>query len=120
MTAKNNRKLCQYCYWTFKTGAPWRDLPERYGDWKNVHRRFSGWATSGVDRIFRVLSEDADMEFLTMDGSKIHIKRTALPKKNNHDEGLGRSSGVLSSKIHVLADGLGNPVDFILTEDEVS
>lgn len=40
-----------------------------------------------------------------------------LPKKNNRteDEGLGRSSGGLSSKIHCLADGLGNPVDFILT-----
>lgn len=40
-----------------------------------------------------------------------------LLKKNNRteDEGLGRSSGGLSSKIHCLADGLGNPVDFILT-----
>ncbi len=25
-------------------GVPWRDLPDRFGDWKNVHRRFSGWA----------------------------------------------------------------------------
>ena len=45
----------------------------------------------------------------------------ALTKKNNQkeDEGLGRSSGGLSSKIHCLADGLGNPVDFILTGGEV-
>jgi len=51
-----------------------------------------------------------------------HINtQQALPKKNNQkeDEGLGRSSGGLSSKIHCLADGLGNPVDFMLTGGEV-
>ncbi len=43
------------------------------------------------------------------------------PKKNNaiDNEGLGRSRGGLSSKIHCIADGLGNPVDFILTGGEV-
>lgn len=43
------------------------------------------------------------------------------PKKNNenNNEGLGRSRGGLSSKIHCVADGLGNPVDFILTGGEV-
>lgn len=43
------------------------------------------------------------------------------PKKNHEhdDEGLGRSRGGLSSKIHCVADGLGNPVDFILTGGEV-
>lgn len=42
-------------------------------------------------------------------------------KKNNenNDEGLGRSRGGLSSKIHCVTDGLGNPVDFILTGGEV-
>jgi transposase len=42
-------------------------------------------------------------------------------KKNNEntDEGLGRSRGGLSSKIHCVVDGLGNPVDFILTGGEV-
>ena len=40
-------------------------------------------------------------------------------KKNNNDEGLGRSRGGLSSKIHCIVDGLGNPVDFILTGGEV-
>ena len=42
-------------------------------------------------------------------------------KKNNanEDEGLGRSRGGLSSKIHCVVDGLSNPVDFILTGGEV-
>ena len=44
-----------------------------------------------------------------------------MPKKNNaiDNEGLGRSRGGLSSKIHCITDGLGNPVDFILTGGEV-
>ena len=39
----------------------------------------------------------------------------ALKKNENNDEGLGRSRGGFSSKIHCIVDGLGNPVDFILT-----
>jgi transposase len=43
----------------------------------------------------------------------------ALKKNENNNEGLGRSRGGLSSKIHCVVDGLGNPVDFILTGGEV-
>ena len=31
-----------------RTGAPWRDLPPDYGDWKNTHRRYSRWRDRGV------------------------------------------------------------------------
>ena len=50
-----------------------------------------------------------------------HINTQRVLKKNdeNNDEALGRSRGGLSSKIHCIADGLGNPVDFILTGGEV-
>ena len=42
-----------------------------------------------------------------------------LKKNDGYDEGLGRSRGGLTSKIHCIVDGLGNPVDFILTGGEV-
>src|SRR3989338_2074196 len=68
VTAKDNRKFINGVIWIFKTGAPWRDLPERYGHWKIVHLRFSRWSRAGIfDRIFQTLSEDADMEFLLID-----------------------------------------------------
>jgi transposase len=85
VTAKDNRNFINGVLWIFKTGAPWRDLPERYGHWKNVHRRFSRWAKSGVfDSIFRVLSEDADMEFVLMDGTivKAHQHAAGAKKKS--------------------------------------
>ena len=84
VTAKDNRVFLNGVIWIFKTGAPWRDLPERYGDWKNVHRRFSRWSRSGVfDKIFQILTEDADMEFLMMDGSivKAHQHAAGAKKK---------------------------------------
>ena len=84
VTAKDNRIFINGALWIFKTGAPWRDLPERFGRWKNVHRRFSRWAKAGIfDSIFRILSEDADMEFLLMDGTivKAHQHAAGAKKK---------------------------------------
>ena len=38
--AKDNRQFINAVFWILRTGAPWRDLPAAYGDWKNTHRRF--------------------------------------------------------------------------------
>jgi len=82
VTAKDNRVFINGVLWIFKTGAPWRDLPERLGHWKNVHRRFSRWAKVGIfDGIFRVLSDDADMEFLLMDGTIVKAHQHAAGAK---------------------------------------
>jgi len=64
--------------------VPWRDLPERFGDWKNVHRRFSRWAASGVwARVFGALSADADDEYATIDATivRAHQHRAGARKK---------------------------------------
>lgn len=84
VTAQDNRLFVNAVLWVFKTGAPWRDLPERFGKWSSVHRRFSRWSASGVfDKIFRILSSDADMEFLLMDGTivKAHQHASGAKKK---------------------------------------
>ena len=86
VTAKDNRSFVNGVIWIFKTGAPWRDLPERYGNWKNVHRRFSRWASKGIfNKIFSALSEDSDMEFISMDGSviKAHQHAAGAAKKKS-------------------------------------
>jgi transposase len=59
VTAKDNRIFLNGVIWIFKTGAPWRDLPERYGHWKNAHRLFSRWSRSGIfDQIFRNVKKE--------------------------------------------------------------
>ena len=34
--------------WRFRTGAPWRDVPERFGNWNSVYQRFAGWSADGT------------------------------------------------------------------------
>lgn len=70
VTAKDNRLFIEAVLWRYRTGSPWRDLPERFGDWKNVHRRFSRWAKSGVwERIFKHLAADPDNEYAMIDAT---------------------------------------------------
>jgi len=40
-TARDNRLFVEAALYRYRIGIPWRDLPERFGGWKNVHRRFS-------------------------------------------------------------------------------
>lgn len=82
-TAQDNRLFINAVIWIFKTGAPWRDLPERFGNWNSIHRRFARWSKAGVfDSIFRELSSDSDMEFILMDGTIVKAHQHASgPKK---------------------------------------
>ncbi len=47
-TARDNRLFVEAVLFRFRAGVPWRDLPERFGDWKIVYQRFNRWAKSGV------------------------------------------------------------------------
>jgi transposase len=47
VTACDNRRFGEAVLYRYRTGIPWRDLPERFGDWKNTHKRFSRWARKG-------------------------------------------------------------------------
>ena len=64
VTSEDNRLFVEAVIFRYRAGIPWRDLPERFGHWKNVHTRFSRWAKSGVwERIFMMLAADADNEY---------------------------------------------------------
>ena len=67
---KCNRTILNGMVWIARSGAPWRDLPERYGPWETVYSRFRKWIEDGIlDNIFRILSLDAEFEELSMDAS---------------------------------------------------
>jgi transposase len=81
VTAKDNRLFINAVLWIAKTGAPWRDLPERFGNWNSVWRRFDRWASKGVwERIFREL-QDPDLEWLLLDSSVIRAHQHAAGAK---------------------------------------
>jgi len=67
---KDNQLFLNAIFWIAKTGAPWRDLPERFGNWNSVFKRFSRWSEKGVwESIFKELSSDADLEWLMIDST---------------------------------------------------
>src|SRR5271168_1042637 len=69
-TAEDNRLFVEAVLYRFRTGCPWRDLPERFGYWKSVHQRFGRWAKSGVfKRIFKLLASDRDNEYMMIDAT---------------------------------------------------
>src|SRR3972149_1338243 len=56
-----HRRIINGILWRLKTGAPWRDLPERYGKWETVYSRFRRWQRAGIwDRILAALQTKAD------------------------------------------------------------
>ncbi|SUD29963.1 ISPs1, transposase OrfA [Pseudomonas fluorescens] len=53
-----------------RTGCPWRDLPEAFGGWSKVYKRFNAWSASGKWlKVFQALVADPDMEWVFIDGS---------------------------------------------------
>jgi transposase len=59
--AKDHRTVLEGILWILRTGAPWRDLPERFGPWRTVYSRFRRWRQAGVwDRVLAALQRRAD------------------------------------------------------------
>ncbi|MBV1692181.1 IS5 family transposase [Novosphingobium sp. G106] len=116
-TGRDNRMFVEAVLWIVRTGSPWRDLPEVFGDWNSVFRRFSRWSAKGVWwRIFEAMSDDPDFEYLIVDSTVVRAHQHAAgAKKGSEDQAIGRSRGGLSTKIHLAVRGLGCPVRFALT-----
>lgn len=69
-SAADNRLFVNGYLWVLRSGAHWRDLPERYGKWKSVHRRFSRWChAGGWERVFEALTKDHDNQYLMIDST---------------------------------------------------
>jgi len=94
VTARDNRLFVQGVIFRYRAGIPWRDLPERFGDWKNVHRRHSRWAKTGVwKRVFEKLSEFPDNEYAMIDSTIVRA----------HQHAAGAKKGALKSSASVAA-----------------
>jgi transposase len=73
--SSDNRKALNGMLWVNRTGAPWEDLPSRYGAKSTVHDRFKKWTELGIfEKIFEILSSDADLQDCGIDSmsSKAH------------------------------------------------
>ncbi|MFF7656669.1 IS5 family transposase [Streptomyces sp. NPDC007983] len=122
--------------WRVRTGAPWRDIPERYGPWDRAYDLFRRWQRDGSwKRIFEHLQVEADAKgLITWDVSvdstiaRAHqhaagARKRGISKRNpleastasptNH--GLGRSRGGLTTKLHLAVEQGQKPLSLLVT-----
>jgi transposase len=120
----DHRPMINGMRWINRTGAPWRDLPERYGKWLSVASRFYRWQKAGVwEQIVSTLQAQADhqgrlnWDVHYVDGTIVRAHQHAAGARHTTqaNEALGRSQGGFSTKIHVRVDGNGKPITFLLT-----
>jgi transposase len=70
VTASDNQLFVEAVLDRYRTGMPWRDLPEWFGDGTKVHLRFSRWAKSSVwEQVFQHIAADADNEYAMIDST---------------------------------------------------
>ncbi|KRR18320.1 transposase [Bradyrhizobium lablabi] len=79
---RDNRMFVEGALWIVRTGSPWRDLPEAFGEWNSVFRGFSRWSAKGVWlRMFEALADDADFEYLIVDSTIVRAHQHASGAK---------------------------------------
>lgn len=108
-------------FWITKTGAQWRELPEKYGKWNSVFYRFNEWSKKQVWHLLHMFCiENPDLEYVAIDSTIIRAHACAAGYSKNSKEAIGRSKGGFTSKIHAATDALGNPLIFLLTAGQVN
>ncbi len=105
--AHDHRTMLNGIVWVLRTGAPWRDLPERYGPWQTVYSRFRRWCEAGIwDRILATLQAEGahdgeiDGSLTMIDGSNVraHQQAAGAPKKGaTKTSGAAVGDGAASS-----------------------
>ena len=87
----SNRQVVNGILWVLRTGAPWRDLPKRYGAWQTVSGRFSRWQRSGLwQQLLEELQHQA--ETIGQVNSEIHHVDGSIVRAHQHAAGAKRES----------------------------
>lgn len=119
-----HRRIIDGILWILRTGAPWRDLPARYGARGTVSSRFYRWCIAGIwERIWKAVLQQADQAGAIdwrvhyVDGSIVRAHQHAAGARATTPtaEALGRSRGGCSTKIHLKAEGSGKPLALVVT-----
>ncbi len=81
-SGSDNRVFVNGVMWVLRSGARWHDLPERYGKWKTVHKRFTRWAKAGVwEKVFESLIKDRKNDYLMLDLTLVKAHQQAATGK---------------------------------------
>ena len=115
----NLRLTVEGILYRMRTGCPWRDLPEYFGHWNSIYKRFNEWSDKGkLMKLFQSIIDDPDLEWEFMDGSivKAHQHSAGGDAKG---QAIGDSRGGKTTKIHLVTDAYGLPIVFDITGGQV-
>ena len=98
----DDRTIVEGVLWRLATGAPWRDLPERFGSWRTVYSRFRRWQRAGVwDRVLAALQAEADAKG-ALDWS-LHFVDGTTVRAHQHAAGTKKGAATRPSAAPVAA-----------------
>jgi transposase len=96
---EGNRSIVNGILWRLRTGAPWRDVPGRYGKWNSIYRRFRRWSDAGVwEAVSVTLAEImADSGHYSIDSTTVRAHVSAAGGKGGDSS---TSSWPLAGRVH--------------------
>ena len=115
--SRDPRQILDGVCWILATGAPWRDLPSRFGPWQTVYGRFRAWIRD--ERLRRLLvrllrRQRLDHGAWCVDTTVIRASRAAAgARRHRGAQGLGRSRGGFGTKVSIVCDGRGVPLSVV-------
>jgi transposase len=99
--AEDNRRFINAILYVARTGIPWRDLPERYGNWNTQWRRFDRWAKAGRFAALAAVLRDPDLDVLILDSTAVRAHPCAAGAKKN---GTGLAARTIRRLVAAAAD----------------
>jgi transposase len=82
VTAKDNRLFVEAVLYRYRAGIPWRDLPERFGDFRIIHTRHTRWSRNGTwEKVLKVLTQDKDNENIMLDSTIVRAHQHSAGAK---------------------------------------
>lgn len=91
-----DRRVLDAIFYVLRTGAPWRDLPERYGPYTTAYNRFNRWAKRGIWRqVFEALARGSPDSLRLIDSSivRAHQHAAGARKKRGPRRSAARAAG---------------------------
>jgi transposase len=118
-----NRLFLEALFFLIRAGIAWRDLPERFGNWNSIYKRYARWGEKGVwTSIFGQRSGGRlDLSEVDMDSTIVRVHQHATgARKSEGDQAIGCSRGGRTTKIHTVIEALERMIHFTLTGGNVN
>ena len=114
------RQTIEGIFYRLRVGCPWRDLPEIFGSWNAIYKRFNDWSRKGkLGAIFKTLVMEPELEWEFIDGSIVKAHQHSSGAAQGEETAIGKSVAGNTTKIHMAVDAFGLPIHFRLTGGEV-